>query len=100
MVSRFVLVEEHRGPARYEAGFSGEPQKNQQDEDKQHAALSKAHLAQLLVLVLDDLVRLTVAFLLLAASKGLFQAWMIFKKLEFYIIFLIEFHRYKRSEQL
>lgn len=79
MVLRFFLVEEHRGPARYEAGFSGEPQENQQDEVDQHAALSEAHLAQLLVLVLDDLVRLTVAFLFLATSKGLFQAWLIKK---------------------
>lgn len=76
VISLLVFVEEDRGPARYEAGVPGEPQNNLQDEDKQHAALSEAHLAQLSVLVFDDLVRRSVAIILLATSKGLFQAGM------------------------
>lgn len=89
LISLFVFVEEHRGPARYEAGVPGEPQDNLQDEDKQHAALSEVHLAQLFVLVFDNLVRLSVAIILLATSKGLFQAAMTqnLRKVYVYVIF-------------
>lgn len=72
--SLFVFVEEHSGPAGYEPGLPGEPHQNQQGEDNQHAALSEAHPAQLLVLVFDHLVRLPIAIILCATSKGLSQA--------------------------
>lgn len=71
--SRFLLVEEHGGPAGHEAGLPGEPQKNQQGEDSQHARLSEAHPAQLPVLLSDDLKRLLVTFLIFPASKGLLE---------------------------
>ena len=53
---RFVLVEE-LGPARHEAGLPGEPEDDEEHEDDQHSALSEAHAAQLLVLVLHHVVR-------------------------------------------
>ena len=74
MYSRFVFVEEHSGPAGYEPRLPGKPQNNQQREDDQHTALSKAHPTQLPVFVFDDLVCLFVSISLCATSKGLFQA--------------------------
>lgn len=72
--SLFVFVEEHSGPAGYKPRIPGEPQKNQQNEDGQHTALSEAHPAQLLVLIFDHLVCLPVTIFLCATSKGLSEA--------------------------
>lgn len=74
MYSRFVFVEEHSGPAGYEPRLPGKPQKNQQNEDNQHTALSEAHPAQLFVLISDYLVCLPVTIFLNATSKRLFKA--------------------------
>ena len=50
-------VEGVRGPAVDEARVPGEPQRHQQEEERQHAALPEAHGPQPAVLLADGLVR-------------------------------------------